>query len=90
MGYYLYDVEGYVADFGSAGGFSALSPFLERAGPASLEFVDLGATERLEELRVELAGIKDVSDPDVQSSLSALIAAVGVAKEIIILSDGFG
>ncbi len=90
MSYYLYDVDGYVADGPSITGLEELRPVLESAGPTSREFVENGETLQLELLLEELSNIETPKNPSVAHSLKALIAAAAKASVILILTDGVG
>ena len=89
MGYYLYDVDGYVADGPSISGWEELVELvlMPQGGEATREFVQDGATERLKAFRSELRKMK-APTKHTATSLVALREAVGKAQEIVILSDG--
>ena len=87
MGYYFYDVNGYVADGPSTTGLEKLRDAL--TGPAIEELFEEGSTMQLEDLLTELsASISD--DPSVKVSIMHLRRTATLATEILILTDGVG
>ena len=91
MGYYFYDVDGYLADGPSTQGLEELKEAI--SGPAIDELFELGATERLADLELELEIEMAVSvqdPPSVQSDIQALHNTAVRASGVLILTDGVG
>lgn len=89
MGYYIHDVNGYVADGPSLRGWKELREAVleSHGGPATKEFVRDGATEQVEALASELAILSAPAGP-IATSLEALVAAVDRCAEVVILGTG--
>ena len=87
MGYYYYDVDGYVADGPSGHGLLGLREAVD--GPAIREFLDEVATECLDELAAELADATSEHE-GVREMIATLRHAAKRASGILILTDGVG
>ena len=87
MGFYYYDVDGYVADGPSGHGLLGLREAV--SGPVIREFLDEGATERLDELVAELADATSEHE-GVREMIATLRRAAQRASGILILTDGVG
>ncbi len=87
VGYYYYDVDGYVADGPSGHGLLGLREAVD--GPAFREFLDEGATERLDELAAELADATSEHE-GVREMIATLRCAAKRASGVLILTDGVG
>jgi hypothetical protein len=85
MGYYLYDVNGYVADGPSIQG---LEDFARWARGAIRAFIEEGRTVDVSVLVKALAGARAVGS--VESTRIALLAAARKAEGVLILSDWSG
>ena len=87
MGYYYYDVDGYVALGPSGHGLLGLREAVD--GPAFREFLDEGVTERLDELAAELADATSEHE-GVREMIATLRHAAKRASGVLILTDGIG
>jgi hypothetical protein len=87
VSWYAYDVNGYVADVASIGGWQAFRAWARAQGGALAAFIDKGSTRNLPELRAELKAYR-APDADVDSVRRSLLAATDKASQVLILSDG--
>lgn len=89
MGWAYYDANGYVADAASLGGWESFRRWAETQAAALADFARRGWTEDLTAIQ-QAAKEARPSDPSDASVLRDLVAAVGKADTILILTDGTG
>jgi hypothetical protein len=92
MTLYAYDVDGYVGDVASVGGWADIVRVMLRSGdPVLIALANEGCTQKLEELISSLQRWgKDRPTPQVDAVRLNLIKLARKCKLILIISDGVG
>lgn len=87
MTYSVYDQNGYVGDFCTISGYSALRDYLVGKDPFFDELFDDGKYEDLDKLKEALKAVDAPEDPDIKTSLDALIAYCEECVGILMMTD---
>lgn len=86
----IYDINGFVADLGSASGYCDFADWAETKGPVLVKFIEDGTYDDLPELIKALTTAGKAPDEYVEETRQVVLAAAKKAKYFLTVSDGQG